>query len=96
MAQFKVTVMNWVPLCVSPATVVIILCHRAHHLGLVSPMEQEEENGQNKILCANVRTKTLLRIINYYDSHPANISGYLMVHTFSFVIQQPLFNLHPS
>ena len=24
------------------------------------------------------------------------ISDYFMVHTFSFVIQQPLFNLHPS
>ena len=54
MAQFKVTVMNWVPLCVSPVTAATKWSQLVHHSELVSPMAKEEGNGQNWILFANV------------------------------------------
>lgn len=54
MGRFKVTGMNWVPRYVSAVKRATIWCQRIRHLELVSQMAREEENGQEKILFANV------------------------------------------
>jgi len=53
MAQFKVTVMNWMPHCESLVIMATNWYQRVHHSELVSPMAKEEGNGQKWIPLAN-------------------------------------------
>lgn len=63
MAQFKVTVLNWMPHCESLVIMATNWYQRVHHSELVSPMAKEEGNGQKWILLANVSlSKTIFKI----------------------------------
>ena len=63
MAQFKVTVMNWMPHCESLVIMATNWYQRVHHSELVSPMAKEEGNGQKWIPLANVSlSKTIFKI----------------------------------